>query len=121
MNPITQSYNGCSYLASGQLRCPTDVPPTLGPSMNDPTAMNRVEIEKFTAASGQPGWVNKDVKDAAWQDSISHGFPVPATEWQSKGNEKSGRLQGLNNVNLSSPNCLYSAEGKVVCRATSAN
>jgi len=69
---------GCYYLASGQLSCPNDSPPTLGPHIN---------IEKFDAS------------------------PVSACEWQ---NEKHGKVDNIN-MNLSSPTCLYSAEGKIVC------
>jgi len=92
---------GCYYLASGQLSCPNDSPPTLGPNIN---------IEKFD----QPAWVNKRAEELAYADNLSKGFPVSASEWQIKGNEKHGKVDNIN-MNLSSPTCLYSAEGKIVC------
>lgn len=58
----------CLYTAGGDFTCPL---------------AKKSVIENFF----QPAYVDPAAKKNAWTERSAMGFPLPATEWEDKGNE----------------------------------
>ena len=72
--------------------------------------------ESFSQPAYLPG-----MKKEAWNERLSSmgGYPLPVTEWQSKGNEKHGWVQNKNqpsNAQISQGQCMYTTQGSLFCR-----
>jgi hypothetical protein len=77
-------------------------------------------------AFSQPAYIDSRAKKAAWEERSAGGFPLNATEWQSKGKEKMAWVAGdqpqvdpqgvdAHRMPGSQKGCVYSAQGSFMC------